>query len=427
MIWIVPVVAVALMLSGLALAYVIGAGAVLSFLAAGHGRHLAVLPQQIFSQIDVFALMAMPLFILAGEVMNKGGVTRALINLSMAFVGRLRGGLGHVNIMASVFLSGISGSAIADAAALSNTLVPEMRKQGYKNEYACALTAASSIIGPIIPPSIILIFYGALMNTSVTALFIAGIVPGLLLAAALFVTNAFYAWRDNHPKMSREEAPRVLPTLRRSAPALMLPVIILGGIVFGLATPTEAAVVAVFAAMAAGAFYDGISLGDMLESLRRTAVLSGSIFILIAGVVALGHLGSLERIPEAIATAVTELGLGPMEYLILLNVVFVVVGIVIEPPVALALLVPLLAPVAIAQGADPVHLGIVLCFNLCVGLISPPLGGSLAVVAAVGRVNYWALCRAVLPFMAAEILVLALLVAFPEISLALPRAFGFIA
>ncbi|CAG1007259.1 MAG: TRAP transporter large permease [Rhizobiaceae bacterium] len=426
MIWLVPVAAAVLMLSGLALAYVIGAGAVLAFLAAGHGRHLAVLPQQIFSQIDVFALMAMPLFILAGEVMNKGGVTRALIELSMAFVGRLRGGLGHVNIMASVFLSGISGSAVADAAALSNTLVPEMRRIGYKNEYACALTAASSIIGPIIPPSIILIFYGALMNTSVTALFIAGILPGLLLAAALFVTNAFYAWRDDHPRLSREETPRVLPTLRRSAPALMLPAIILGGIVFGLATPTEAAVIAVFAALAAGAFYDGVTVGDVLDSLRRTAVLSGSIFILIAGVVALGHLGSLERIPEAIATAVTDLGLGPMEYLILLNVVFVVVGIVIEPPVALALLVPLLAPVALAQGANPVHLGIVLCFNLCVGMISPPLGGSLAVVAAVGRVNYWALCRAVLPFMMAEIVVLALLVAFPEISLALPRAFGFI-
>jgi tripartite ATP-independent transporter DctM subunit len=370
--------------------------------------------------------MAMPLFILTGEIMNRGGVTRALIDLSMALVGRLRGGLGHVNIMTSVFMSGISGSAVADAAALSNTLVPAMRAQGYPGSYAGALTAASSIIGPIIPPSIILIFYGALMGTSVTALFIAGILPGLVLAAALFGMNAFYARRDNHPKLSREEAPRFLPTLRKSAPALTLPLIIVGGIVMGWATPTEAAAVAVFAALCAGGFYEGITMNGILESLRRTATLSGSIFILIAGIVALGHLGSLERIPEALSAWVTEMGLGPVGYMLLLNVLFLIVGIVVEPPVALALLVPLLAPVSLEQGADPVHLGIVLCFNLSIGLISPPLGGSLAVVSAVARINYWQLCRAVLPFLLAEIAVLGIVIVFPEISLALPRAFGFL-
>lgn len=425
MIWIVLIAAVVLLGSGLALAYVIGAVTILAYIATDNIRYLAALPQQIFSQIDVFALMAMPLFILTGEIMNRGGVTRSLIELSMALVGRLRGGLGHVNIMTSVFMSGISGSAVADAAALSNTLVPAMRAQGYPGSYAGALTAAASIIGPIIPPSIILIFYGALMGTSVTALFIAGILPGLVLAGALFAMNAFYAWRDDHPKLSREETPRFLPTLRRSAPALTLPLIIVGGIVLGLATPTEAAAVAVFAALAAGAFYEGITIGGILESLRRTATLSGSIFILIAGIVALGHLGSLERLPEGLSALVTEMGLGPVGYMLLLNVLFLIVGIVVEPPVALALLVPLLAPVAIEQGADPVHLGIVLCFNLSIGLISPPLGGSLAVVSAVARINYWQLCRAVLPFLFAEMAVLGILIVFPEISLVLPRAFGF--
>jgi tripartite ATP-independent transporter DctM subunit len=425
MIWLVPLAAVALLGSGLALAYVIGAVTILAFVATDNVRYLAALPQQIFSQIDVFALMAMPLFILVGEIMNRGGVTRALINLSMALVGRLRGGLGHVNIMTSVFMSGISGSAVADAAALSNTLVPEMRKQGYEGSYAGALTCASSIIGPIIPPSIILIFYGALMSTSVTALFVAGILPGLVLAGALFVMNAFFAWRHNHPKLTRDEAPRFLPTFVESAPALVLPVIIVGGIVLGFATPTEAAVVAVFAAVGAAFFYEGITVGGLVESLRRTATLSGSIFILIAGIVALGHLGSLERLPEALGSFVTELGLGPLGYMLLLNVLFLIVGIVVEPPVALALLVPLLAPVALQQGADPVHLGIVLCFNLSIGLISPPLGGSLAVVSAVAQINYWQLCRAVMPFFFAEIIVLGLLIVFPEISLALPRAFGF--
>ena len=424
MIFLAPVLALILLVCGLALAYTIGAASVVAFFATDNTRYLAILPQQIFSKIDVFALMAMPLFILAGEIMNRGGVTRALIDLSMAMVGRLRGGLGHVNIMTSVFFAGISGSAVADAAALSNTLVPEMRAKGYTNEYASAVTAASSIIGPIIPPSIILIFYGALMGTSVTALFLAGIVPGLLLAVALFMVNGFYAWRDDHPRLTREQAPRFLPTLRNSAPAMLLPLIIVGGIVFGLATPTEAAAVAVFAALGAGAFYEGLTLNGIVESLRRTATLSGSIFLLIAAVAALGHLGALERLPEAIAALVTDLGLGPIEYLILLNVVFLVAGMVLDIPVALALLVPLLAPVALAQGADPVHLGIVLCFNLCIGLVSPPLGGCLLVVSAVTGINYWRLARTIVPFVLAEVSVLALLVAFPDLSLALPRAFG---
>ena len=424
MIFLAPVLALILLVCGLALAYTIGAASVVAFFATDNTRYLAILPQQIFSKIDVFALMAMPLFILAGEIMNRGGVTRALIDLSMAMVGRLRGGLGHVNIMTSVFFAGISGSAVADAAALSNTLVPEMRAKGYTNEYASAVTAASSIIGPIIPPSIILIFYGALMGTSVTALFLAGIVPGLLLAVALFMVNGFYAWRDDHPRLTREQAPRFLPTLRNSAPAMLLPLIIVGGIVFGLATPTEAAAVAVFAAHRAGANYEGLTLNGIVESLRRTATLSGSIFLLIAAVAALGHLGALERLPEAIAALVTDLGLGPIEYLILLNVVFLVAGMVLDIPVALALLVPLLAPVALAQGADPVHLGIVLCFNLCIGLVSPPLGGCLLVVSAVTGINYWRLARTIVPFVLAEVSVLALLVAFPDLSLALPRAFG---
>lgn len=421
----VPIVAVLLLASGLAIAYVIGGTAVLAFLATDNSRYLAILPQQIFSKIDVFALMAMPLFILAGELMNRGGITSALINLSMALVGRLRGGLGHVNILTSVFFAGISGSAVADAAALSNTLVPEMRKRGYTLTYASAVTAASSIIGPIVPPSIILIFYGALMGTSVTALFLAGIVPGLVLAAALIVVNAVYAWRQDHPRLERAEMPALLPTIARSLPALSLPLIILGGIVFGWMTPTEAAAVAVFVALLAGWFYEGLTRGSILEALQRTAMLSGSIFIIICAVSALGHLGALERLPEAISEAVAALGLGPAGYMLVMNLIFILAGMVLDIPVALALLVPLLAPVALEQGADPVHLGIVLCFNLCIGLISPPMGGCLLVVSTVTGVNYWRLAWAVIPFVLTEIVVLAVLILVPELSLVLPQAFGF--
>lgn len=426
MIWLVPVAAALLLASGLAIAYVIGAAAVLAFVATEKTRFLAALPQQIFSRIDVFALMAMPLFILVGELMNRGGVTRVLIDLAMALVGRLRGGLGHVNVMTSVFFAGISGSAVADSAALSNTLVPAMRERGYSDTYAGAITAASSVIGPIVPPSIIMIFYGALMGTSVTALFVAGIVPGLLLAAALMALNAVVARTRDHPRMTAAETPPLGRALVRALPALALPAIILGGIVLGWTTPTEAAAVAVFVALGAGWLYSGLAPAAILAGLQRTAMLSGSIFMLICAVSALGYLGALERIPEAIAATVADLGLGPLEYMILLNVIFLVAGMILDIPVALALLVPLLAPVALAQGMDPVHLGIVLCFNLCIGLITPPLGGCLLVVATVTGTGYWKLARAIWPFVAVEVAVLALLVAFPGISLWLPRQFGFV-
>ena len=426
MTWSISIIAAVFLAAGTALAYVIGSSAVLGFVLTDNARYLAVVPQKIFSQIDVFALMAMPLFILAGEIMNRGGVTRALLDLSMTLVGRLRGGLGHVNIMTSVFFAGISGSAIADAAALSNTLVPEMKRRGYSEAYAGAITAASAVIGPIVPPSIILIFYGAVMQTSVTALFMAGIVPGLLLAVALFATNAAAARLGNHPRLTRDEITPFGQALVHSLPAMLLPVIIVGGIVFGWATPTEAAAVAVLVALLAGWFYGGLNRQEILQAFQRTAMLSGSIFIILSAVAAVGHIASLQQVPAAIASLVNGLGLGPLGYLLILNVLFLFVGMILDIPIALALLVPLLAPVAIAQGADPVHLGIVICFNLCIGLVSPPLGGCLLVVAAVTGINYWKLARAIIPFVLVEIAVLGILILFPEITLALPRMMGLV-
>ncbi|THD71626.1 TRAP transporter large permease [Thalassobius vesicularis] len=424
MIWLVPFAIAALLASGLALAYVVGGAAVLSFFLTDNARYLAILPQKVFSQISVFALLSMPLFILAGELMNRGGVTKALIDVSMALVGRIRGGLGHVNIMTSVFFAGISGSAIADAASLSNTLVPAMEERGYNKLYAGAITAASSIIGPIVPPSIILIFYGAIMQTSVAALFVAGILPGLFLATALFIVNSFFAWRDDHPRIEKGEAPPLLPAIARALPAISLPVIIVGGIVFGWMTPTEAAAVAVMAAGLAAFFYDGLSLREVHESVSRTAMLTGSIFVILSAIAAFGHLASLERVPQAIAALISDIGLGPVGFMLAMNLLFIVAGMFLDIALALALIVPLLAPVALANGADPIHLGIVICFNLTVGLVTPPLGGCLLVVSTVTGLNYWALARAIIPFVVVEIIVLGIIIFVPEISLLLPRAMG---
>lgn len=426
MIWLVLAAFVGLLLAGVAVAYALGAASVLAFLVTDNARFLGILPQRFFSEIDVFALMAMPLFILTGEIMNRGGITRALIDLAMALMGRIRGGLGHVNVLASVFMAGISGSAVADAAALGKTLVPAMHARGYSNLYAAALTAAASMIGPIIPPSIVMVFYGAIMRTDVSAMFVGGVLPGLLLAVALFATNAVYAYRYGHPGGRGDEIPRLWPALRHAAPSLSLPFIILGGIVFGVVTPTEAAALAVAAAVVIGFYYGGVGWSELREGIEQTASLTGTIFIILGAVAAFGWLAGYLALPQVLGTAVTEWKLGKWEYLVLINLIFFIAGTFFEPPVLMALLVPLLGPQAVQLGVDPVHLGIVISLNLTLGLITPPMGGCLLVVSAVTRTDYWALCKAVIPFVIVETVVLFVIVFVPEITLFLPRQFGLV-
>jgi tripartite ATP-independent transporter DctM subunit len=249
MYWIVIIALILFLKAGTPLAYIVGAGTVLTFIITDNVRYLAVLPQRIFSQVDIFSLMAMPLFILAGEIMNRTGVTRYLVNFSMSVMGRFKGGLGHVTVMTEIFFSGVTGSGVADAAALSNILVPAMREKGYTNTYAAALTSAASVIGPIIPPSIIMVFYGVLMQVSIGGLLISGLIPGFMLGGALMAINTYFAHRYHHPGGRGEQIPSFLPSFIHALPALALPVVILGGIAFGVVTPTEAAGLAVVAAL----------------------------------------------------------------------------------------------------------------------------------------------------------------------------------
>jgi tripartite ATP-independent transporter DctM subunit len=422
--WVLVVLTVLGLAAGAPLAYVVGSSGVLAFVATDQVRYLAVLPQRIFSQIDNFSLMAMCLFITTGEIMNRTGVTRALVDFSMCLVGRFRGGLGYVNVLTSIFFAGVSGSSVADAAALSSTLVPGMVEKGYRRSYAAAITVAGSIIGPIIPPSIILIFYGALMQTSIGGLLAAGLLPGLLLGLALMIGNYIFARRHQHPGGRNEVVPSFFPTLLRATPALMLPVIILGGIVIGVVTPTEAAALAVTASIVAGLFYGGVSLSMVIQSLSRTAILSGSIFMIMAAAACAAWIGALQGWPEALASLVQGFELSRVSFLLVVNFVFFLAGTIMEPPMCLALLVPLLGPACVVSGVHPVHLGIVLCLNMTLGLATPPVGGSLAVVAAITGEDYWSLCRAVIPFLVVEGIVLLVLIFIPEISLLLPRYFG---
>ncbi|MFV0472981.1 MAG: TRAP transporter large permease [Pikeienuella sp.] len=412
------------LVAGSAIAYLIGASAILTFIAVDKSQFMAVLPQRLFSQLDSFAFLAMPLFILAGDLMNRGGVASALIDLSMSVFGRLKGGLGHVNVVTSVFFAGVSGSATADAAALGNSLVPEMEKRGYSREYASAITGASSIIGPIIPPSSIMIFYGALMETNVTALFAAGVLPGLLLAAMLMAMNAYFAYRDDHPGGDGLDLPPFLPALLRGVPALLLPVIILGGTLFGFMTPAEAAGLAVIAALAIGVGYGELDLNGIYQSLLRTGVMLGGLFILLCAISTFSYIAALLQWPQAIQGLVEGWGLGPLGYLMLVNLIFLGAGMAMDVKAAVALFAPIFVPAAIAMGVDPVHLGIVICFNITVGLLSPPLGAVLLILSTVVNLNYWRLIRVTLPFLVAEILLLMALTFMPQISLFLPGALG---
>ncbi|EAQ04142.1 probable transporter [Pseudooceanicola batsensis HTCC2597] len=422
---------------GVAISYVAGSAAVLAFVATGFGNYLAILPQRIFSQIDVFTFLSMPLFILAGELMTRGGVTRALIDLAMLMVGRLKGGLGYVNISASVFLAGVSGSAVADAAATTRTLVPAMVDRGYRPDFAAALTAASCVIGPIIPPSIVMIFYGALMNVSVAAMFAGGIVPGLLMAVFLFAYNFWAAKREGHPGGAGVELPPVWPTLTRAVPALLIPIVIVGGIVFGVVTPTEAAALAVAITVILVLVYRLLDRSRPAEALRHTisegsravesaVMLTGSIFMILFAAAIFGYLVGIMQVPQMIAETVTALDLSATSYFLIASLIMFAAGMVMDVTMALVLMVPVLIPAAVTAGADPVHVGVVSCLNLTLGLISPPFGGILMVVSAASRVSYLRLSLTILPFLGVQVALLLLLILVPDLTLAVPRLVGLI-
>lgn len=413
-----------LLVCGVAIAYVSGAIAMLGFVVTGLGDFIAILPQAVFSQLDVFALMAMPLFILAGELMNRNKITDALIEFSMLLVGRVRGGLGHVNVLTSLFFAGISGSAIADAAALSNTLVPAMRERGYKTDYAAAITAAAAIIGPIIPPSIVMIFYGAIMGVDAASLFAGGIGPGLLLAVMLMAANLFFAYRDDHPAGVRPAPGARRRVVRRALPALSVPVVIMAGIVLGWMTPTEAAAVAVIVSGLIGILYRTLSRAVWRESVERTVELTGTIFIAMAAAAGVNLLATLTQLPVELAARITALGLGLQGYMLLLTLVLLITGMFLDTQIALSLMVPILAPVATHLGADPVHVGVMICITLSMGLITPPLGGVTMVTATITGVPYWRLVRATLPFVLLELLLLLVVVLVPDVSLSIPRHLG---
>ncbi|HMN81866.1 MAG TPA: TRAP transporter large permease [Burkholderiaceae bacterium] len=412
---------------GVPVAFALGLATATTLLLA-ESYPLFVLLKETFAGTDSFPLMAVPFFILAAELMSGGSLTEVLLRFAGQFVGHRRGGLGYTNVVSLTFFSGISGSALADAAGPGSMLIRMMDKAGYDRSYAAALTAATAIVGPIIPPSIIMIIY-ALQDESVSvgALFAAGIVPGILIAVAMCVVNFRVSKRRNYKGDGQSPSwSEILSTTWKALPAILLPVVILGGMRAGWFTPTEASVVAVFYALVCGKFvYRTLEWKALPDILSRSALLSASVLIIIGLSASFAWILTIEGVPQALAEWLVAMDFSPWMFLVVVNLFLLLFGIFIEPLPGVMVLVPILAPVAIKLGIDPIHFAMVVIVNLTLGMITPPVGGLLFVTCNVSRVPMTQLVRELVPFLWAHGVVLLLLTFVPALSTWLPRALGF--
>lgn len=381
-----------------------------------------VMPQQFFNGINSFSLMAIPFFILAGNLLNASGMTTRIMDVARCLVGHWRGGMGHVNVVGSVFFAGVNGSAVADTSALGSILVPAMRKDGYSTAFAAGLTAGSSLIGPIIPPSIFMILYSALTNTSVGSLFLAGVVPGLLLGVAYMILNTMYAYKHHLPASEKWAGWSVLlRSLLFALPALVAPFIIVAGIVFGKVTPTESGALTAAYVAVYGLLSRSLTLPKLLSAVIETARLSSAIFLIIAASATVSWLLSYVQAPAQFGELIAPFIHSPTTVLLLISLITFVTGMFMEEVSALTLLTPVLWPVAIQAGVDPVHLGLVITFNITIALITPPMGACVYVAAAVSKLDILDLFKTIWPFVLVAVLVLLLVIFFPVLVLWLPQ------
>ncbi|MEX3070515.1 TRAP transporter large permease [Vibrio alginolyticus] len=397
----------------------------MSFYITSTPISISLVAQRIFSGLDSYSILAVPLFVLAGELMNKSGITTRIIDFANALVGHFRGGLAQVNIWSSVMFAGISGSAVADTSALGRVFIPQMEKEGYSKEFSSALTAASSVIGPMIPPSIPVIIYALIASgVSVPALFLAGIVPGILSAIALSIFVYFYATRHRlYSSVIRQSRRKAL--VKAFVP-LTMPVFILGSILLGVVTPTEAAAFAAFYALTVGMFfYKTLKISDLPEVFIRSMRDSSIVLILIAVISVANWLLTFSRVPQFISAQIISTITDPVMFLIMVNLILLVVGLFLEGIAAMLILIPIFHPIAMSFGIDPVHFGIVVIFNLMIGLITPPLGICLFVANTISKVGVAAISKQIAPLFLLEVVVLFFITFVPQSVLFLPNLFGY--
>jgi tripartite ATP-independent transporter DctM subunit len=394
----------------------------------GQERDIVLLYRNVYEGMNSFPLMAIPFFMLAGELMNRGGISARIVGFAQAMVGHFRGGLAQVNVVDSMLFAGISGSAVADVSALGSIIIPQMEKKGYPKPFAAAITAASAIIGPIIPPSGIMIIYAYVMGESVAALFLAGIVPGILIGVALMITVKLLADRYNLP----DALPRA--SWREAGQAgkvafwpLLTPVLLMGGILTGVFTPTEAAAVAVGYSFFISLFVlNSLTFADIPGVLTRAGITSAVVMLLVGAAMAFKTVAALAHTPELLASVLLGITENPLLLLLLVNILLFVVGMFLDAGPAIIILGPILAPIFVQLGVDPVHFAIVMVVNLTVGLLTPPMGLVLFATSAVSGLRVETIARSVMPFLAVEFLVILIITYVPAISLFLPRLFGFV-
>jgi tripartite ATP-independent transporter DctM subunit len=416
-----------LILYGVPVAIVLGGiAAALMWITTGPDL-LVILIQRMYAATTSFPLLAVPFFILAGNLMNTGGMTERIFAVAHLMVGKIRGGLGHVNVLASMLFAGMSGSAVADAAGLGVVEIRAMTKAGYSARFAATITAVSSTIGPIIPPSIPFVIYGSLANVSVGALFLAGLVPGVLMGLALMAIIAVVARRRNLPVAeARPPLPESWRILRAALPALAMPPLVLGGIFGGVVTPTEAAVVAAGYAFLLGRFFYGeLRMAEVPEILWQSGRQTAQVMLIIAAAAPFGWVLIQQEIPNAVMATLFGLSSEPWVILLVINIVLLVLGMFIEGIAILIIAFPVLLPIMTQLGVDPVHFGVVVVLNIMIGLVTPPVGMCLYVVSEVGKVPIGEIVAEMWPYVIALIAVLMLVTYVPALSLWLPHAFGF--
>jgi len=424
---IVAIAFVVLVVFGMPIGFAIGLAGVIGLIDMGGGSFLAIGPSKIFNGLNIFPFLAMPFFILAGEIMNGTGITTRLVKLAQVLVGRFRGGLAHTNMLASVFFAGLTGSATADAAAFGRTLVPAMVEEGYERDYACAVTAAGSIIGPTIPPSGLMVVYGSLMGVSIAGLFAAGILPGLVICAVCMGVIVIGGKRENLPQALRGASLKeVWQTFVSSLTALAMPVIILGGILGGIVTPTEAASIAVAYALFIGAVvYRTLTFKQFYAMLVRTARITGVIFVIIAFAGVLGWWMSFERIPQLMAETVLSLSDNRYAVIAIIIGLLLVVGMVMDITAILIILAPVLVPLTEQVGLEPIHAGIIFVLALNISLMTPPVGACLFVLSSVTGERLERISVKLMPFLIAEVAILFVFAFWEDAALLLPRLLGF--
>ena len=410
----------ALLLLGVPIAFAMIGSALL--VIAIEGFPLSIFAQRVSSGIQSFPLLAVPLFILAGNLMNESGMSERLFAFARALIGHIRGGLAHVNIVASVLLSGISGSSIADCAAVTRVFVPEMQKAGFSRGFSIALTASSATLAPIIPPSILMVIYGWQANVSIGDMFVAGILPGLLIAALLLGLSGVLAKVRNFPRDDAFSGARLWREFKRAVWALLLPVVIVGGFRAGIFTATEvAAMAAAYALLVGLVIYRTLSPRHLVDALTSTAKDTAAILMLVAAAAPFAWILGINQAPQVILGFVTSITSDPLAILLIINLMLLVLGMFMETLAIIIILVPILLPLVNSIGVDLVHFGIIRILNLLIGQLTPPVGVLMFVACSIARAPMSEFLREGWPFLIALVVALGLIILIPDLSLTLPN------